>query len=382
MLRLKRILLSALVIGAAASSELLAQADWELLGTRKVSLAKETDVIEVARRDGRFDAIRVEVDNGPIELHDVQVVFTNGETFSPTTRISFTENDRTRVIDLPGNTRTIQRIGFRYRGPLRLGAATLKVYGRQAVANQPPRSVAETPRSPSADGWVHIGAREVDFRRETDAIRAEGERGFNTILLAVEGADVEISNVVVNFANGEHFRPEVRLVFEENSRSRFIDLPGNARDIRNIEFRYRTLRGANNGNKAIIHVYGKSEERGRGRSPTEEGWVHIGAQQVDFRREADAVRAEGAARFNTILIAVEGADVEISNLVVNFANGQHFRPDLRLVFERNTRSRMIDLPGTARDIRNIEFRYRTLREGNGNNKAIVHVYGKLENRSR
>ena len=98
---------------------------------------------------------------------------------------------------------------------------------------------------------------------------------------------------------------------------------------------------------------------------------------MDFRTDRDVIRAESNRKFNTILIAVEGADVEISNVMVNFANGQHFNPEVRLVFEENTRSRFIELPGgEARDIKNIEFRYRTIRQGSGNNKAIVHVYGK------
>jgi len=103
-----------------------------------------------------------------------------------------------------------------------------------------------------------MGARQVDFRSDHDVIRVDGQRRFNSILIAVEGADVEMSNVSVNFANGDHFNPELRLVFEGNSRSRIIDLPGEARDIRNIEFTYRTLRRGGNDDKAVVHVYGRS----------------------------------------------------------------------------------------------------------------------------
>jgi hypothetical protein len=250
MQRFDRILFSTLVLATAFSPLLLAQADWELLGTRKVSLAKETDVIDVTRRDGRINALRIEVEDGPLEMYNIRIEFANGENFSPETRITFGENDRTRVIDLPGNARSIERIVFRYKGPLRLGAATVRVYGRQVEEGR-------SKRPPNQDGWTHIGAREVDFRSDRDVIQVEGRRRFNTILLAVEGADVEITNVRVNFANGEHFDPEVRLLFEENSRSRFIDLPGEARDIRNIQFRYNTIRRGAVNHKAIVHVYGK-----------------------------------------------------------------------------------------------------------------------------
>jgi hypothetical protein len=379
MLQLNRFLVCTFVLGTALSSPLLARSDWELLGTRKVSLTRQTDVIEVTRRNSRYDALRLEIDNGPLELFNLRVVFTSGESFSPATRINFGEGDQTRIIDLPGQARSIEKIVFDYKGPQRLGAATVRIYGRQAPAGSSAISPAPSGGSQAsftADGWTHMGARQVDFRSDHDVIRMEGQRKFNSILLAVEGADVEISNVSVNFANGEHFAPDLRLVFEENSRSRVIDLPGDARDIRNIEFRYRTLRRGGN-DKAIVHVYGKT----RSRTLSEEGWTHMGARQVDFRSDHDAIQVEGRKRFNTILLAVEGADVEISNVSVNFANGEHFAPELRLVFEQNSRSRFIDLPGEARDIKNIEFRYRTLR-GGGNDKAIVHVYGKLRGEGR
>lgn len=256
MIRLNRFLISAALLGTALpSSPLFASSDWELLGTRRVNLAQETDVIDVTRRDGRFNAIRIEVDNGPIEMYDIRVLFANGEDFSPTTRVNFHDGAATRIIDLPGDARSIDKIVFRYKGRVRRGTATVRVYGRQA--GEPHGG-----GNPAADGWVHMGARQVDFRSDHDVIPVEGRTKFNSILVAVEGADVELYNISVNFANGEHFDPEARLVFEENSRSRVIDLPGTARDIKNIEFRYRTLRQGSDG-KAIVHVYGKTRDGSR-----------------------------------------------------------------------------------------------------------------------
>ena len=372
MRRLFPILAATFVLGVALAPPAVAGSDWALLGTRKVSLAKETDVIDVTRRDGRFTALRIDVEDGPLEMFNIRIIFTNGESFSPTLRISSRAEEQTRIIDLPGQARAIRQIIFRYRGPQRLGAATVKVYGREAGPD--PAAVSARPpageRMVEPDGWVHMGANQVDFRKDHDVIQLQGPRRFNTILIAVEGADVEISRVMVNFANGDHFNPEVRHVFEGNSRSRMIDLPGEARDIRNIEFTYRTLRRGGNNERAVVHVYGRS------RSAAPAGWVQMGAQEVDFRSDNDVIRVAGERRFNSILIAVEGADIEMRNVSVTFANGDHFKPDLRLVFEGNSRSRIIDLPGEARDIRSVEFIYRTLRRGGNSEKAIVHLYGK------
>jgi hypothetical protein len=259
MRRLFHILVSTFALGSTLASTAFAGNDWALLGTRKVSLAKETDVIDVTRRDGRFTALRIDVEDGPLDMFNIRVVFANGESFSPTVRINSRADDLSRVIDLPGEARTIERIIFRYRGPQRLGAATVRIYGREAGPEDARRPIRE--RSPADAGWVQVGAREVDFRSDNDVIRLEGERRFNSILIAVEGADIEMRNVSVTFANGDHFKPDLRLVFEGNSRSRVIDLPGEARDIRSVEFIYRTLRRGGNDDKAIVHLYGKTRPR-------------------------------------------------------------------------------------------------------------------------
>ena len=103
--------------------------DWELLGARRVSFAAERDVIG-AKHQGRFRAIKIEVDNGNIDLYNVRVVFGNGDVFSPDTRIEFRDGSRSRTIDLPGEARIIRRIEFRYRSELKRGRAVVKVWGR------------------------------------------------------------------------------------------------------------------------------------------------------------------------------------------------------------------------------------------------------------
>lgn len=103
--------------------------DWELLGSRQVSFGAERDVIG-ARHQGRFRAIKIEVERGNLEMFDVRVVFRNGESFSPDTRIEFREGSWSRTIDLPGDARIIDRIEFRYRSEVRRGRAVVKVWGR------------------------------------------------------------------------------------------------------------------------------------------------------------------------------------------------------------------------------------------------------------
>jgi hypothetical protein len=106
--------------------------DWQLLDRRRVSFASEKDIIEVDIREGLFDAIPVEVQDGESEMDNIRVVFGNGTNYSPDTRVAFRERSHSRVIDLPGEAPVIRRIEFRYRSRLRREQATVDAFGRQA----------------------------------------------------------------------------------------------------------------------------------------------------------------------------------------------------------------------------------------------------------
>jgi hypothetical protein len=104
---------------------------WERLGTRIVDFGSDHDTIVVGRDDGRFREVMFEVDGGAVRLYNVRVVFGNGQDFSPVTEFVFSDDERTRAINLPGTQRVIRSINFNYRS-LRTGQgrATITVYGR------------------------------------------------------------------------------------------------------------------------------------------------------------------------------------------------------------------------------------------------------------
>jgi hypothetical protein len=90
------------------------RADWTRLGERTVDGVNDRDVIHVGAREGRYRRIMIVVERSALEMHDVVVTFGDGETFSPSTRLVFEENSRSRIIDLPGATRVIRSVEFRY----------------------------------------------------------------------------------------------------------------------------------------------------------------------------------------------------------------------------------------------------------------------------
>jgi len=101
-----------------------------LLGSRKVSFLGDRDVVQVGPARGGFDGLKLHVSGSPLEMYDVRVVFGDGTAYSPETRLHFDQGSWTRSIDLPGNSRQIRRIEFRYRSVgVRTGRATVQLFG-------------------------------------------------------------------------------------------------------------------------------------------------------------------------------------------------------------------------------------------------------------
>ena len=241
----------ALVALAQAAGALPAAAQWERLGSRRVSYAVDRDVIEVGAVDGLFTALRFDVNQGDLEMFNVRVTFGDGDTWSPATRITFQRGSRSRVIDLPGSARVIRRVEFLYRSRARRGYATVELYGHEAERAAPAAAAV-----PGTGGWERLGSRTVDFRVDHDVITAGHEGSFRQIRFDVEGGDLEMFNVRITFGNGETWSPATRLYFGQGARSRVIDLSGAARTIRRIDFTYRSVAGGREG-RAVVHASGR-----------------------------------------------------------------------------------------------------------------------------
>jgi hypothetical protein len=87
---------------------------WERLGTRKVNFKLDRDEIGVGRFEGFFTALQIKVDKGPINMHKMVVHFHNGQTKEIELKNNFTAGSKSRVIDLPGNVRIIDKVVFWY----------------------------------------------------------------------------------------------------------------------------------------------------------------------------------------------------------------------------------------------------------------------------
>lgn len=105
------------------------------------------------------------------------------------------------------------------------------------------------------DGFAFLGDRWVDGRADHDALHVGGRAGrYTALMIVVEHSAVEMSDMVVTFGDGERWSPPTRLVFSENTTSRVIDLPGGARAIKRVDFRYGNLPG---GGRARVELWGR-----------------------------------------------------------------------------------------------------------------------------
>jgi hypothetical protein len=103
------------------------------------------------------------------------------------------------------------------------------------------------------------------------------------------------------------------------------------------------------------------------------GWVKLGQREVNGRVDRDRIEVgpyEG--KFEKLTLYVENSDLELLDLEVTFGNNQRFHPTVRHVFREGSRTRVIDLPGDNRVIKDINLRYKNLP---GGGRATVEVWG-------
>lgn len=90
------------------------RAGWERLGARKVNYGLDRDEIFVTAKDGIFSALKIKVKRGGINMHKLVVHYGNGQTDEIELRQNFAPGSESRVLDLVGNKRIIQKVVFWY----------------------------------------------------------------------------------------------------------------------------------------------------------------------------------------------------------------------------------------------------------------------------
>lgn len=104
---------------------------WVLIGQKEAKYGPDWDVLKVRGND-IFTAVKIKVTDAGLDMMDMNIYFENGEKMNVAIQKNFRQGEESRVIDLPGNRRRIDRIEFLYdtKGVLR-GKANVLVFGRK-----------------------------------------------------------------------------------------------------------------------------------------------------------------------------------------------------------------------------------------------------------
>lgn len=104
-------------------------------------------------------------------------------------------------------------------------------------------------------GWTMLGQRSVSDRADHDVITINGDRTYRQIKLTVQRASVDFRRVVVHFANGDDQTVEMKNTVRAGGETRAIDLEGNTRAVRSVEFWYDA--NTRRGRQAVVRLFGK-----------------------------------------------------------------------------------------------------------------------------
>lgn len=123
---------------------------------------------------------------------------------------------------------------------------------------------------------------------------------------------------------------------------------------------------------AALVAFGFSVENGnfqRGK------WERLGSKKVNYRLDRDVIKVTAVeGGFTKLKIVVTGGNINMHRLVVQYGNGTKDKIPLRHTFTRGSDSRVIDLRGGKRIIRDITFWYDT--KNISRKRARIHVYGR------
>lgn len=104
-------------------------------------------------------------------------------------------------------------------------------------------------------------------------------------------------------------------------------------------------------------------------------WEYLGGKSVKLSADRDIIRV-GASEgdFRKLQFVVRENGVFFNEMTVEYSNGADDSIPLQFHIPAGGRSRLIDLRGGDRHIRNIKFSYRAVRNGRG--RAQVEVFGR------
>ena len=222
--------------------------------------------------------------------------------------------------------------------------------------------------------WVQLGRSYVDGRNDHDRIAVNSGESFRSLALEVRGGTIEFQRVVVHFDNGADVDVEIRDRISSGGRTREIDLPGDRRRIRSVEFWYSKGGWRS---RPYVNLYGKTgggfrPGGDRPGGPDDPRWENLGQAYVDGRNDHDRIVVNNREAYRALQLGVKNGAIEFQRVLVHYDNGEDSDLPVRERIQQGGKTRVLDLPGNRRRIQSIEFWYSKER---WRSRPMVNVWG-------
>lgn len=237
---------------------------WENLGCAEVGRQSDLDTIKVGRSEGRFKAIRLEVERRDIFIKDLKVVYADGEPDHLAVNAEVADGRPTKPLDLKGWARAIDRIELVARKSQGEGRGKAKVCVQGLAASRDDiKSASDGRRDGGRDGRrdggrddvKELGCERVGFLADRDVIKVGRQAGkFRALRVGVSGNKIVMKSMRVIYADGQPDQLPVAHDIADGERTPLIDLKGDRRAIDRIELEYGTK--PNFKGQARVCVYG------------------------------------------------------------------------------------------------------------------------------
>ncbi|WP_281238722.1 hypothetical protein [Flavobacterium praedii] len=104
---------------------------WEKIGTKTVQKITEVDEFRPSSRS-TYSAIKIRVINNPVTINKMTIYYDNGQSQEVVLRKFIGPGEETRIINLIGNKRRIDKIRFLYKSKNLLGSrAEVEVWAKR-----------------------------------------------------------------------------------------------------------------------------------------------------------------------------------------------------------------------------------------------------------
>lgn len=180
----------------------------------------QSDVIDIRPENRNVRAMRVQARRGTADVRNLVVTYGNGAKETVRVRQVLRDGERSALFRLnePRPVRSVE-ISYVPRGPVTLVL------------------LADSRGRPEAE-WRELGCKNVGFLIDRDSIRVDTEDRYRALRLISSGFAIRLEEMGVRYGNNVRDRYVIQTTIPSNGRTGRIDLRGEARRIREIDFIY------------------------------------------------------------------------------------------------------------------------------------------------